>query len=236
MASFDDPGALLERLVDAQWPTIARQAWRQYQRRGRGAIVFKLDAPGSNDQEPLRYLTFRGTERDIAQSGLGKLHELVREVRSGGHKALVFSQYTKLLRLIKQEFDELELPYFSLEGRTPQKRRKQRVDAFQESEDSCFFLISLKAGGTGLNLTAADYVFILDPWWNPAVEMQAVDRTHRIGQQKKVVSYRLISEGSVEEKVLSLQEKKQELVSSVLSGSNDLLGNLTRKDLEHLFS
>ena len=167
---------------------------------------------------------------------MDKLHELVREVRAGGHKGLVFSQYTRLLRLIKQEFDELELPYFSLEGRTPQKRRKQRVDAFQESEDSCFFLISLKAGGTGLNLTAADYVFILDPWWNPAVEMQAVDRTHRIGQQKKVVSYRLISESSVEEKVLSLQEKKQELVSSVLSGSNDLLGNLTRSDLEHLFS
>ena len=78
MASIDDPGALLERLVDAQWPTIARQAWRQYQQRGRGAVVFKLEAPGSDDREPLRYLTFRGTERDIAQSGLGKLHELVR--------------------------------------------------------------------------------------------------------------------------------------------------------------
>ncbi|MCF8086161.1 MAG: DEAD/DEAH box helicase [Desulfohalobiaceae bacterium] len=167
---------------------------------------------------------------------MDKLRELVREVRSGGHKALIFSQYTKLLGLIKQEFDWLGLPYFSLDGRTTQKRRKQRVDAFQETEESCFFLISLKAGGTGLNLTAADYVFILDPWWNPAVEMQAVDRTHRIGQEKKVVSYRLITEGSVEEKVLSLQEKKQEMVSSVLSGSNDMIKNLTRRDLEHLFS
>ena len=167
---------------------------------------------------------------------MDKLRELVREVHSGGHKALIFSQYTKLLGLIKKEFDNQEIPYFSLDGRTPQKRRKQRVDAFQEAEESCFFLISLKAGGTGLNLTAADYVFILDPWWNPAVEMQAVDRTHRIGQEKKVVSYRLISESSVEEKVLSLQEKKQEMVSSVLSGSNDMVKNLTRQDLEHLFS
>ena len=167
---------------------------------------------------------------------MDKLRELVREVRSGGHKALIFSQYTKLLGLIKQEFDGLGLPYFSLDGRTTQKRRKQRVDAFQETEESCFFLISLKAGGTGLNLTAADYVFILDPWWNPAVEMQAVDRTHRIGQEKKVVSYRLITEGSVEEKVLTLQERKQEMVSSVLSGSNDMIKNLTRRDLEHLFS
>ncbi len=167
---------------------------------------------------------------------MDKLRDLVREVRSGGRKALIFSQYTKLLGLIKKEFESQGIPYFSLDGRTPQKRRKQRVDAFQESEESCFFLISLKAGGTGLNLTAADYVFILDPWWNPAVEMQAVDRTHRIGQEKKVVSYRLISEASVEEKVLSLQEKKQEMVSSVLSGSNDMIKNLTREDLEHLFS
>ncbi|MCF8030947.1 MAG: DEAD/DEAH box helicase [Desulfohalobiaceae bacterium] len=213
----------------------------------RESVLQAVDAQGMNRSKikvlegllRLRQIACHPGLVDPQGTDSGKMHklrELVREVRSGGRKALIFSQYTKLLSLIKKEFDQQGLPYFSLDGRTTQKLRKQRVEAFQEEAESCFFLISLKAGGTGLNLTAADYVFILDPWWNPAVETQAVDRTHRIGQEKKVVSYRLISEGSVEEKVLSLQEKKQEMVNSVLSGSNDMIKNLTRGDLEHLFS
>ncbi|MEA1867667.1 MAG: C-terminal helicase domain-containing protein, partial [Thermodesulfobacteriota bacterium] len=111
-----------------------------------------------------------------------------------------------------------------------------RVRCFQDNEDIKLFLISLKAGGLGLNLTAADYVFIVDPWWNPAVELQAVDRTHRIGQDKKVFTYRFITAETVEEKVLALQEKKRELVSAILSGGQDMLRQLSREDLDLLFS
>ena len=141
-----------------------------------------------------------------------------------------------MLQLIKKGLQEKGITFEYLDGRTPQAKRKERVKNFQENDSVKAFLISLKAGGFGLNLTSADYVFIVDPWWNPAVELQAIDRTHRIGQTKKVVTYRLISKDTVEEKVLKLQKKKQEIVGSILSGSKDLLKNLTAKDLEILFS
>lgn len=169
----------------------------------------------------------------------GKLQELksrVLEVIGSGHKALVFSQFTRFLSLIKKELEAEGVRFCYLDGRTPAKRRQERVREFQSPDGPSVFLISIKAGGTGLNLTAADYVFIADPWWNPAVEMQAVDRTHRIGQDKKVFTYRLVTSGTVEEKIRSLQEKKQELVSSVLSGSSSVVRNLSREDLKVLFS
>ncbi|MGM0611138.1 MAG: DEAD/DEAH box helicase, partial [Thermodesulfobacteriota bacterium] len=169
----------------------------------------------------------------------GKLQELksrVLEVAWSGHKALVFSQFTRFLSLIKKELEAEGVRFCYLDGRTPAKRRQERVKEFQSPDGPPVFLISIKAGGTGLNLTAADYVFIADPWWNPAVEMQAVDRTHRIGQDKKVFTYRLVTSGTVEEKIRSLQEKKQELVSSVLSGASSVVRNLSRDDLKVLFS
>ena len=173
------------------------------------------------------------------QGDSGKLQELrdrIVAVISSGHKALVFSQFTRFLRLIKDMLEHENIAYCSLDGRTPAKRRQERVAEFQKADGPSVFTISLKAGGTGLNLTAADYVFIADPWWNPAVEMQAVDRTHRIGQDKTVFTYRLVTEGTVEEKIRTLQQQKQELVQSVLSGSKAVLKELSREDLEVLLS
>ncbi len=174
--------------------------------------------------------------KDAHSGKLDELIHLVDEAVAGGHKALIFSQFTKMLALIRKSLDTKGISYQYLDGRVPQKQREDRVSRFQEDDDIKLFLISLKAGGVGLNLTAADYVFIVDPWWNPAVELQAVDRTHRIGQDKRVFTYRFITTGTVEEKVLALQKQKQELVSSILSGSGDMLRNLSAQDLEVLFS
>ena len=172
-------------------------------------------------------------------AGSGKLNELttmLRGVLSSGHKALVFSQFTKMLRLIRDTLDDAGVIYEYLDGRTPRAKREERVRRFQEDRDVKLFLISIKAGGLGLNLTAADYVFIVDPWWNPAVELQAVDRTHRIGQDKRVFTYRFITAGTVEEKILGLQEKKRELVKDMMKGAQDMPRHLSREDLDFLFS
>ena len=174
-----------------------------------------------------------------SDTGSGKMEELmerVEEVVTSGHKALIFSQFTRMLSLIKRELDSKGVNYEYLDGRTPQKRRQERIKHFQEDRSVALFLISLKAGGLGLNLTAADYVFLVDPWWNPAVENQAVDRTHRIGQKKKVMTYRLISRNTVEDKIMELQGRKRELVHDILSQSLTLVQELTRADLETLFS
>ncbi len=173
---------------------------------------------------------------DVDSGKFLQLMSLIEEVIESGHKVLVFSQFTKMLGIIKQALLEKEMHFEYLDGRTPQARREEKVVNFQRNDHVKLFLISLRAGGIGLNLTAADYVFIVDPWWNPAVELQAIDRTHRIGQTRKVVTYRLISRDTVEEKVLKLQKKKQEIVGSILSGSKNMLSNLTPEDLEILFS
>ncbi len=173
---------------------------------------------------------------DAPSGKFSELMMLVEEAVAGGHKALIFSQFTRMLRLITEYLDTTGITYEYLDGSVPQKKREQRVANFQQNDDVKLFLISLKAGGVGLNLTAADYVFIVDPWWNPAVELQAVDRTHRIGQDKRVFTYRFITVDTVEEKVLALQKQKQELVTSILSGSGDMLKNLSSEDLEVLFS
>jgi hypothetical protein len=130
----------------------------------------------------------------------------------------VFSQFTSHLALVREKLDEKGVRYLYLDGQTPESERIRRVDAFQAGEAD-LFLISLKAGGTGLNLTAADYVVHLDPWWNPAVEDQATDRAHRIGQSKPVTVYRLVSKGTIEEAILALHEEKRNLVAGVLDGA-----------------
>ncbi|HEX6882453.1 MAG TPA: C-terminal helicase domain-containing protein, partial [Planctomycetota bacterium] len=121
-------------------------------------------------------------------------------------------------------------------GSTPARERAAEVARFQEDPERRLFLLSLKAGGTGLNLTAADYVFLLDPWWNPAVEAQAIGRSHRIGQTRNVFAYRLVCRDTIEERVLELQEKKRELASAVLAGEGAPLAELSREDLERLLS
>ena len=163
-----------------------------------------------------------------------ELLELLETLRAEGHKALVFSQFTSMLAIVREALDTRGVPYEYLDGRT--KDRQARVDAFQQKTETPFFLISLKAGGVGLNLTAADYVIHIDPWWNPAVEMQASDRAHRIGQERPVFIYKLIMKDSVEEKVLLLQERKRDLVNNLIHTESGLFKSLTRDDVADLFS
>jgi len=162
------------------------------------------------------------------------LMEQLSELQEEGHQALVFSQFTKLLAIVRSRLDLAGIRYEYLDGAT--RDRQARVDAFQNDRECSVFLISLKAGGLGLNLTAAEYVFLLDPWWNPAVEAQAVDRAHRIGQTRPVIAYRLIARDTVEEKVLELQKTKRDLADAILNEDNSLIRDLKREDLELLLS
>lgn len=172
---------------------------------------------------------------DLKAAGSGKLDaflELLDTIVSGGHRVLVFSQFVKMLRILEKALKKRGLPYLYLDGST--RDRQRRVNRFQEKNGAPVFLLSLKAGGTGINLTAADYVILFDPWWNPAVENQAVDRVHRLGQERAVTAYRLITRGTLEEKMLELKQRKQDLADRVLASETDLFKRLTREDLEQL--
>jgi superfamily II DNA or RNA helicase len=175
-------------------------------------------------------------KRRVTESSakLDTLLPQVAEVLDEGHKALVFSQFTSLLAIVRDRLDADKVLYEYLDGRT--RDRASRVERFQNDPDCKLFLISLKAGGLGLNLTAAEYVFLLDPWWNPAVEAQAIDRTHRIGQTRPVFAYRLIARDTVEEKVLELQQSKRALADAIINADNSVIRNLGREDLELLLS
>ena len=157
----------------------------------------------------------------------------LQEAVDGGHRVLVFSQFTTMLGLLKGALDEAGLGYTYLDGST--RDRQAVVDRFQTDPGIPVFLISLKAGGTGLNLTGADTVIHFDPWWNPAVEEQAADRAHRIGQDKPVFVYRLVAAGTVEERILALQAKKRALADSALAGAA-AAASLTRDDLLSLLA
>ncbi len=172
---------------------------------------------------------------DAGSAKLDTVFELVGEVLEEGHKAIVFSQFTKLLGFVRQRLDEQGLPYAYLDGQT--RNRRKVVEQFQKDPNTNLFLISLKAGGVGLNLTAAGYVFLLDPWWNPAVEAQAIDRAHRIGQTQPVFAYRLIAQDTVEEKILQLQKAKRQIADAVLEGEEgEEPKELTAKELRMLLS
>ena len=168
---------------------------------------------------------------DVGLSGakLAAFTEIVTELRDNGHKALVFSQFVDHLAILREELDRLNITCQYLDGSTPAKERKRAVDAFQAG-DGELFLISLKAGGVGLNLTAADYVIHMDPWWNPAVEDQASDRAHRIGQQRPVTIYRLVTRHTIEEQIVELHRTKRDLADSLLEGS-DMGSRVTAEDL-----
>lgn len=162
------------------------------------------------------------------------LVELVQEAVAGGHKVLVFSQFVQMLKIMRGVFDALGISYCYLDGKT--KDRAEQVQAFETDASIPLFLISLKTGGTGLNLTAADTVILYDPWWNPMVENQAIDRTHRIGQTRKVQVFRLITKSTVEEKILSLQQNKIELFNEVIEGGTSVLKSMSIEELKSLFS
>jgi SNF2 family DNA or RNA helicase len=169
-----------------------------------------------------------------ASAKLDMLVPRIVEAVAEGHKTLVFSQFTSFLAILRMRLDEEHIAYEYLDGHT--RDREAKVERFQQDPACRLFLISLKAGGVGLNLTAAEYVFLLDPWWNPAVEAQAIDRAHRIGQTRHVFAYRLIARDTVEERVLELQAKKRGLADAILSADNRLLRELRREDLELLLS
>ncbi|MEO8405522.1 MAG: DEAD/DEAH box helicase, partial [Chitinophagaceae bacterium] len=167
-----------------------------------------------------------------------KLEELAREITENisNHKALVFSQFLGMLALIRAKLDELGVKYEYFDGSTSAPDREKAIQSFQNDDTVRVFLISLKAGGVGLNLTAADYVYIVDPWWNPAVEQQAIDRTHRIGQTKNIFAYRMICKDTIEDKILQLQDKKRALAKELITDDSSFVKSLTREDVEYLFS
>jgi SNF2 family DNA or RNA helicase len=171
--------------------------------------------------------------RDGPSGKLDLLQDELEQVIDSGHKALVFSQFTALLALVRERLDRGGTAYAYLDGQT--RDRQAVVTRFQEDPQCPLFLISLRAGGLGLNLTAADYVFILDPWWNPAVEAQAIDRAHRIGRSGRVVAYRLVTRDTVEEKICTLQASKRDLAHALVAGEGGGLSSLTPEDLGLLF-
>ena len=180
--------------------------------------LLKLDMPGFSS--------------NLTSGKFDAFKDMITEIVEGGHKVLVFSQFVQMLHIIRQWLNFSQIPFCYLDGAS--KDRFEQVDRFNQSPDIPIFLISLKAGGTGLNLTSADYVIHYDPWWNPAVENQATDRTHRIGQTRQVFSYKLICQNTVEEKILKLQEAKRSVAEAIIPGQ-DSLKSLTREDLEMLF-
>lgn len=177
-------------------------------------------------------------EEEVFENHSIKIEELVREITEnmGEHKALIFSQFLGMLGLIRQKLDELGIKYEYFDGSTSAPDREKAIQSFQKNDEVRVFLISLKAGGVGLNLTAADYVYIVDPWWNPAVEQQAIDRTHRIGQTKNIFAYRMICRDTIEDKILKLQERKKALAKDLISDESGFVKSLTKEDVEYLFS
>ena len=171
-------------------------------------------------------------ESDISSSKLQAFEELVDELISNRHKALVFSQFVSHLTLLRELLDKKGISYQYLDGATTMPKRKAAVNAFQSGQGD-LFLISLKAGGAGLNLTAADYVVHMDPWWNPAVEDQASDRAHRMGQKRPVTIYRLVAKDTIEDKIVDLHRHKRDLANSLLEGG-DVSGKMSVRDMLEL--
>lgn len=167
----------------------------------------------------------------------GKMQDVIHMLQSAiskGHNILIFSQFVKQLNLFRKYLDKNRIDYAYLDGAT--KDRMEQVNRFQNEEKLRIFLISLKAGGVGLNLTKADYVFILDPWWNPATEQQAIDRAHRIGQENRVFTYKFITRNTVEEKILALQQHKVQLAGNLITTEESFVKNLSKEDIDSLLA
>lgn len=177
-------------------------------------------------------------EQHYADSS-GKFEEAMRMLKNAlheGHKILVFSQFVKHLRLVRDRLAQDGIEHYYLDGQTPREERKARVESFNKRNDIKVFLISLKAGGLGLNLTSADYVVLLDPWWNPAVEQQAIDRSHRIGQKRKVIAYRFITKNTVEEKIMALQSRKKSISDSLVNAEQSLVKHLNLEEIKSILA
>ncbi|BAM03899.1 putative helicase [Phycisphaera mikurensis NBRC 102666] len=245
-----------EQTILCEMDPAQRKVYDDLRNYYRGSLMSQLDADGSTSSRKglgknafmvleallrLRQaachpalIKKEGIDTDAPSAKLDRLMKMLGDIQAEGGKALIFSQFTSMLHLVQERLDSADVSYTYLDGQT--RNRRQVVDDFQTDPDLTAFLISLKAGGTGLNLTSAEYVFILDPWWNPAVEAQAIDRAHRIGQEKPVFAYRMICEDTVEQRILELQKRKRDLAEAVVGGEENLLSKLTRGDLEQLLS
>jgi SNF2 family DNA or RNA helicase/uncharacterized Zn finger protein len=237
----------VETVIYCDMDKQQRKVYEHFRDNYRDMILGKIDTEGLNNSS-MYILEGLLKLRQICDSpallnekeGYGhesaKLEELTTRIKedAGRHKILVFSQFLEMLSLIKKEMEKAHIEYEYLDGQTSD--RLERVENFQNNENCRVFLMSLKAGGVGLNLTAADYVYIVDPWWNPAVEQQAIDRAHRIGQEKPVFAYRMICKDTIEEKILQLQDKKRALAKDLIHVEASFIKSLKRADVADLFS
>ena len=234
----------IEQVQRVELTPAHRKVYDRYLQRERQRVLGMLDDMDRNRVAIFRALTMlrqlaldpvlvEAAHAPAAPSAkVTSLVEQVTELAAEGHRALVFSSFTGYLKLVREALDEAGISYVYLDGRT--RDRPARISQFREGDDPVF-LISLKAGGFGLTLTEADYVFVLDPWWNPAAENQAIDRTHRIGQTRSVNVYRMVSEDTIEEKVVALQERKRDLFTSVIDSGSFSSGAITAADIRGLF-
>lgn len=234
-----------ERIIYTDMDSAQKKFYAQTRERYRAELLGLIESEGMNNARfkvlegllRLRQIAIHPALVDKNYKGDAPKFEILLEtletLQAENHKALIFSQFVETLKLVKKELDARNIKYVYLDGQTP--NRQSRVDLFQNDSSYPFFLISLRAGGVGLNLTAAEYVIHLDPWWNPAVEMQASDRAHRIGQTKPVFIYKIIARDTVEEKILQLQEKKRALVKNIIATEASFFKSLTQEDVKGLF-
>jgi len=236
----------VENVYYTNMTTEQEQKYEEAKSFYRHKILDQIDKEGINNTRmmilegltKLRQISNHPKMVDMRYEGdSGKLEDVSHMLENAlleGHKVLVFSQFVKHLEIVKALLKERKIPFAYLDGSSTD--RKEQVDKFNKDENLKVFLISIKAGGLGLNLTEADYVFILDPWWNPAVEAQATDRAHRIGQKKKVFSYKFITRNTVEEKILTLQKHKLKLSENLIQSEESVIKSLSREDIEMLLN
>jgi superfamily II DNA or RNA helicase len=238
-----------EEILYCEMDKPQRKIYDAYRNKYRSQLTEKIEADGLNKS---RFTVLEGLTKlrqicdsphilpgDEKYNGESvKIDLLVEHIKekTGNHKILIFSQFVKMLKQIESKISAEGISYEYLDGKSNSKQRKASVENFQTNEDCRVFLISLKAGGTGLNLMAADYVYIVDPWWNPAVENQAIDRCYRIGQKKNVIAYRLICKNTIEEKIVELQQKKKSVAGDIVTTDENVLKKLDKDDLIGLFS
>jgi len=237
----------IEEFLYCEMGAVQRAIYESKRKEYRDSLMKKFDESGADQSKMfvLEGLTrlrqicdspkLTGDTEAIASAKIDLLREHILE-KTGSHKILVFSQFVKMLDLIRDQLNQHQIPFSYLDGQTSLGERERQVARFQENESVRVFLISLKAGGTGLNLTAADYVYIVDPWWNPAVENQAIDRCYRMGQEKHVVAYRMICQNTIEEKIMELQSVKSQLAKDIIGEGEGILASLDREGMLELFS
>jgi superfamily II DNA or RNA helicase len=241
-----------EAVIECELSPLQRRLYRGIAEAARRDVLAKLDEEGAIEGASVHVLAALTRLRQVcAHPGLivpsyidepeasGKFDafiETVEEVLSGGHRVLVFSAFASMLKIMRAALDKRNIVFGYLDGATKDRDRQAEVERFMRPDGPAVFLCSLKAGGVGLTLTAADYVILYDPWWNPAVERQAIDRTHRIGQTRPVTAYRMVTVGSVEEKIRALAERKNALSKAVIKADSAVAKSLTRDDLEMLFA